>query len=76
MLKHIAQGGTLGSISMAEESVVSSSSSVTSNGELSEEVLQSIRRSSDPIKTNHDWPGKIPRKTKTNSTQMGSLWES
>ena len=38
-------------------------------------ILPSTRRSLDPIKTNH-WPGKIPRKTKTNSTQMGSLRES
>ena len=37
MLKHIVQRGTLGT--MAEESVVSSSSSVTSDGELSEEDL-------------------------------------
>ena len=38
-------------------------------------ILPSTRRSLDHIKTNH-WPGKIPRKTKTNSTQMGSLRES
>ena len=38
-------------------------------------ILPSTRRSLDPIKTNH-WPGKIPRKTKTNSMQMGSLRES
>ena len=38
-------------------------------------ILPSTRRSLDPIKTNH-WPEKIPQKTKTNSTQMGSLWES
>ena len=37
MLKHIAQCGILGS--KAEESIVSSSSSVTYNGELSEEEL-------------------------------------
>ena len=36
MLKHIVQRGILGS--MAEESIVSSSSSITSDGELSEEL--------------------------------------
>ena len=39
-------------------------------------ILPSIRRSLDPIKTNHDWPGKIPQTTKMNLTQMGSLRES
>ena len=68
MLKHIAQLGILSS--MAEESVVSSSFSVI----YMKKILPSTRRLLDPIKTNH-WPGKIPRKMKTKSTQKGYLWE-
>ena len=63
---------------MAEESVVTSSSSVLYMHPMEsclKKILPSTCRSLDPIKTNH-WLGKIPRKTKTNSTQMGSLRES
>ena len=74
MLKHIAQRGILGS--MAEKSVVSSSSSVTSNGELSEEdpaeYLWLVRHYQDEPLAGEE----IPRKTKTNSTLMGPLRES
>ena len=72
MLKHIAQRGILGS--KAEESIVSSSSSVTYNGELSEEELAEY---SSLVRPYQDEPlaGKIPQKTK-NSMQMGSPRES
>ena len=52
MLKIIAQSGIWGS--MAEDSVVFSSSSVTSNGELSVEDLAEY----SSLKMNH-WLGKI-----------------
>ena len=68
MLKHIVQRGILGF--MAEERVVSSSSSVTSDGELFEEDLAKYALL---IRSYQDEPlaGKdIPRKTKTNSMQM------
>ena len=68
MLKHIVQRGILGS--MAEESVVSSSSSVTSNGQLSEEDLAEY---SSLVRPYQDKPLAREDTTKTNSMQMGSL---
>ena len=44
-------------------------------GSCLKKILPSTPRSLDPIKTNY-WPGKLPRKTQTNLTQMGSLRES
>ena len=71
MLKHIAQHGILGS--MAEESAVSSSSSVTSDGELPEEYFAEYSSLVRPYQDKPLAKEDIPWKTKTNLTQMGSL---